>query len=254
MNGQWLGEYSGSSKGRITLNVDDLSSHFRGVAFLHSTDNVVPSVAVGFSTQNKDRTFSCRTDWMRPIDLDSGMIEPWDVIKHRYPNNVVFSNYADVQGAWNDEELRLSWISEIGNIGSCVLPRSKANTPSSLVPSLKNWEGYKTYVSELEVKRYLFRGQNKPWRLRTSFHRSGRADLMRFWHEDRQVLHRHLSARTNHVFNLDNPSENGAFFNLIQHHGYPTPLLDWTYSPYIAAFFAYRGISNAAAERADASA
>ncbi|MGZ8405058.1 MAG: hypothetical protein ACXW38_05255, partial [Nitrospira sp.] len=30
-------------------------------------------------------------------------------------------------------------------------------------------------------------------------------------------------------------------------------LLDWTYSPYIAAFFAYRGISNAASERAGAS-
>ncbi|MGZ8365631.1 MAG: FRG domain-containing protein [Nitrospira sp.] len=74
----------------------------------------------------------------------------------------------------------------------------------------------------MEGRRLLFRGQKEPWRLRTSFHRSGRADLMRFWHEDRQVLHRHLSARTNHVFNLDNPSENGAFFNLIQHHGYPT--------------------------------
>jgi len=38
--------------------------------------------------------------------------------------------------------------------------------------------------------------------------------------------------------------QQGAFYNLIQHHGYPTPLLDWTYSPFVAAFFAYRGVSR----------
>ena len=252
MNGQWLGEYSGTSKGRIILNVDALSSHFEGVAFLHS-DNVVPSVAVGFRTQNKDRTFRCRTDWIHPIDRNSGIIRPWEDIKGQYPDNVIVSTYADVEGMWNEEEIMLSWTSEIGNTGSCVLPRTKADTPSSLVPSRKDWDEYKTYVSTLEGRRNLFRGQNKPWRLRTSFHRSGRADLMRFMREDVQTLHKHLSARTKHVFNLDNPNENGAFYNLIQHHGYPTPLLDWTYSPYVAAFFAYRGISQEDARRASTS-
>ena len=64
-------------------------------------------------------------------------------------------------------------------------------------------------------------------------------------------MHRHLSARTRHLFNLGVGDENGSFYNLVQHHGYPTPLLDWSYSPYVAAFFAFRSISNTQADRAD---
>ena len=156
----------------------------------------------------------------------------------------------DARGSWNDDTLSLSWKTDIGLSGNCTLPRSKADQPSELVPLEKEWESFKTHVNSLEGRRYLFRGQNKPWRLRTSFHRTGRANLARFLEEDIQSLHRHLSARTKHIFNLDIPNENGAFFNLVQHHGYPTPLLDWTYSPYVVAFFAYRGISKEEAEKA----
>jgi hypothetical protein len=73
-------------------------------------------------------------------------------------------------------------------------------------------------------------------------------DLYRFLNQDISALHKQLSARTKHYFDLQVPDQNGAFFNFVQHHGYPTPLLDWSYSPYVAAFFAFREISNTDAQ------
>ena len=33
----------------------------------------------------------------------------------------------------------------------------------------------------------------------------------------------------------------GSYMAYLRHHGFPSPFLDWTRSPYVAAFFAFRG-------------
>ena len=249
MNGQWIGNYTGSSHGMIIVNIDERSTHYQGVVYLLESNTALPSVAASFNTPDKSRDLHFRTVGIAPVNPLTGLFDVWDNVKTHYPD-VNLSKYADVEGSWDEALLKLRWNTDIGVAGSCELPRSNANRPSELRVLGTQWEEYKAYVATLEGRRYLFRGQNDPRRLRTSFHRTGRADLVRFLAEDIQVLHKQLSAQIKHVFNLKDPDENGAFFSLVQHHGYPTPLLDWTYSPYVAAFFAYRGISNEKAAKA----
>lgn len=119
------------------------------------------------------------------------------------------------------------------------------------IEEINNWLDFVGKTSAHPFKNWAFRGQgDSRWQLSSCLYRYliSYVPDRKQW-EDREWHNLRVFRRRAHLLLERVPEEENEFewWALMQHHGAPTRLIDFTWSPYVAAFFALEKATEKAA-------
>lgn len=110
--------------------------------------------------------------------------------------------------------------------------------------TLSSWNYFADFITKemLDYRVYIYRGQrHEDWMLEPTLHRMLKSDTKRIYNRKRKEhLERFRFALRGRVKDSKRYEDHdNEIWSIGQHHGLATPLLDWSTSPFVAAYFAF---------------
>lgn len=230
MFGQWRGWIKGQNSsgplgGELLLNIDrDRPDEGR----VHVVDGVGPFIAdISIAVSGSNMSGSISKVVPFPTKTDG----------------VDYASAGMFNGIISGGNLSGDWSTNVGSAGTFSL-LSAESRPAMPPTTQRSWTDFVSWaLSKAGDAALIYRGQTSATdALSTTFHRAGRRDLLRYFDEDVPLLRRSVEAATGASFHLDREDDRDTLTNIAQHHGFPTPLLDFTRSAFVSAYFAFAGV------------
>jgi len=235
--GQWFGEIAGGAYGPLFLSIDKSQRLMRGSLIADDRKpNGGPFIAAFTVESASGGTLRARLhDFIffhndKPIDYAIATM-----------TGGVLSQSGQLVLSVNGDAASGTWETDKGFKGTLNLRRLHNLAPKP-VEKVFSWEEFRKEAgdSSCSPQGAFFRGQDSAkYAMRTCFHRQNNWDLYRYSREVLPELFQFLGAYNNTRYRVTDDEDFGAALYLAQHHGFPTPLMDWSVSPFVGAFFAY---------------
>ena len=117
--------------------------------------------------------------------------------------------------------------------------------------TIKNWRHFEELVEKLIYRQWVFRGQSdSSWGVKSSLYRlfedfqeifkayKGRRKMFAKNEHERLLIKNFQASAHLYIDYLPDEDDSFEWLSIMQHHGAPTRLIDVTFSPYIAVYFA----------------
>ena len=202
MDGQWFGRLSndGTEGGFAIFDLDDCGDHYRGSGFFFDDDIDVPGTYAAIVTPDKNDDQDLIVS-LAPVDkVGGGPMSPQGMAQ-RFPK-ALHAPDAHLRLKRRGDQLHVSYSTgdPTNTNGSGVLQHAPGDVDTDIQPDgrIDNWLAFKAELSGIQPRQFIFRGQAAPWRLRTTFHRTRRSDLVRFINEDCLQMHRAVTPLARH--------------------------------------------------------